>query len=77
MFRLNGKVALANGAARGIGAAIAQAMAGEGAKVVIGDVLDKKGDALATKIGPAAKYIHLDVTKPAEWTSTSRAASDI
>jgi 3alpha(or 20beta)-hydroxysteroid dehydrogenase len=77
MFRLNGKVALASGVARGIGAAIGQAMAEEGAKVVIGDVLDKEGEALATKIGPAARYIHLDVTKPAGWTSTSRAASDI
>lgn len=65
MFRLNGKVALVSGAA------IAQVMAEEGAKVVISDVLNKEGEALATKIGPAARYVHLDVTKPAEWTSTS------
>jgi 3alpha(or 20beta)-hydroxysteroid dehydrogenase len=77
MFRLNGKIALVNDAARGIGAAVAQAVAEEGAKVVIGDALNKEGAALATKIGPAARCIYLDVTKPAGWTSTSRAASDI
>lgn len=74
MSRLNGKIALVTGAARGIGAAIAQAMVEEGAKVLIGDVMDKEGEALAVKIGPPASYVHLDVTKPAEWTSAVKAA---
>ena len=74
MNRLNGKVALVTGAARGIGAAIAQAMAGEGAKLVIADVLDQEGRDLATSIGPTAIYVHLDVTKPTEWASAVDAA---
>jgi len=74
MFRLKGKVALVSGAARGIGAAIAQTMADEGAEVIIGDVLDNEGEALAAKMGLAARYVHLDVTKPAEWTRSVDAA---
>jgi NADPH:quinone reductase-like Zn-dependent oxidoreductase len=69
MSDLNGKVALVSGAARGIGAAIAQTMVDHGAKVVIGDVLDGEGQALAEKIGPPATYVHLDVTSPDEWTA--------
>ncbi|MDR3416420.1 MAG: SDR family oxidoreductase [Nevskia sp.] len=69
MFRLDGKVALVSGAARGIGAAIVRAMADEGASIVIGDVLDREGKALAAKIGAAARYVHLDVTRPADWAS--------
>jgi 3alpha(or 20beta)-hydroxysteroid dehydrogenase len=67
MPRLAGKIALVTGAARGIGAAIAQALVAEGAKVVIADVLDQDGAALAARMAPAATYVHLDVTKPADW----------
>ncbi|HEY6713452.1 MAG TPA: glucose 1-dehydrogenase [Rubrobacter sp.] len=69
MARLEEKVALVSGGARGIGAAIARAMADEGAKVVIGDLLDEEGEALAEDIGPSATYVHLDVTKPADWAT--------
>ena len=67
MSRLEGKVVLVTGGARGIGAAIARAAVTEGAKVVIGDVSDRDGEALATALGTSAKYVHLDVTKPEDW----------
>ena len=67
MHRLDGKVALVSGAARGIGAAIAEALAHNGAKVVLGDLLDQDGQARAEQIGPSATYVHLDVTNPDDW----------
>lgn len=67
MTRLNGKVVLISGGARGMGATHARAMIAEGAKVVIGDLLDQEGQALAEELGPSVAYVHLDVTKPAEW----------
>jgi NAD(P)-dependent dehydrogenase (short-subunit alcohol dehydrogenase family) len=71
MSRLDGKVALLSGAARGIGGESAQLMAKAGAKVVIGDVLDDRGRQTVAAIeaaGGKASYIHLDVTKEADWT---------
>ena len=59
MGRVDGKVALISGGARGIGAADARALVAEGAKVVIGDILDDEGKALADEIGEAARYVHL------------------
>ena len=62
---------MVTGGARGIGAGIARAMVAEGAKVVIGDVLDREGEALATELGASATYVHLDVTDPDEWEAAS------
>src|ERR1700680_2930302 len=73
MNRLDGKVALISGAARGIGAATARLMAEAGAKVAIGDMLDERGRETAQAIagtGEAAIYLHLDVTREDDWTAT-------
>jgi 3(or 17)beta-hydroxysteroid dehydrogenase len=67
MNRLDGKVALISGAARGIGAETARLMIEAGARVVIGDVLDARGRETVRELGDAALYQHLDVTSEAEW----------
>jgi 3alpha(or 20beta)-hydroxysteroid dehydrogenase len=46
-----------------VGAAHAQALVSEGARVVIGDILDDEGHAVAEKLGESAYFIHLDVTE--------------
>jgi 3alpha(or 20beta)-hydroxysteroid dehydrogenase len=65
--RLEGKVAIVTGAARGTGAAIARRFVAEGARVMIGDVLDEQGRALAAELGASALYHRLDVTAENDW----------
>ena len=67
MGRVDDKVALISGGARGMGAADARMLVAEGAKVVIGDILDEQGTALAEELGEAARYVHLDVTSAEDW----------
>lgn len=67
MVRLAGKVALISGAAQGMGAAHARLMVREGARVVLGDILDAQGEAIAKELGDSARYIHLDVTNDMDW----------
>lgn len=71
MPRLQNKTALITGAARGIGAAIAEAFAAEGAQVIVTDILDQEGGAKATELG--AVYEHLDVSQPDDWTAVMKA----
>lgn len=65
--RLEGKVAIISGAARGMGAAEARQFAAEGARVILGDVLDEEGAKVASEIGEAARYTHLDVSDENAW----------
>lgn len=67
--RLTGKVALVSGGARGMGASHVRALVAEGAHVVLGDILDDEGRAVAAELGDAARYVHLDVTQPKQWTA--------
>ena len=71
MGRVDGKVALISGGAQGMGAEDARALVAEGAKVVIGDILDDAGKAVAEEINSttpdAARYVHLDVTQADQW----------
>ncbi|HEY7867989.1 MAG TPA: SDR family NAD(P)-dependent oxidoreductase, partial [Methylomirabilota bacterium] len=70
MGKLDGKVALISGGARGQGAAEAETFVREGAKVVFGDVRDDEGRKVEATIragGGDAVYVHLDVTSEADW----------
>ena len=72
MGRLEGKVALISGGARGQGEAEARLFANEGARVVFADILDTEGKKVEAEInetGGEAKYIHLDVTSESEWNA--------
>jgi 3alpha(or 20beta)-hydroxysteroid dehydrogenase len=68
-MRLAGKTAIISGAARGMGAAHARRFVAEGANVVLGDILDDEGAAVAADLGAKARYVHLDVTSPDDWAA--------
>jgi NAD(P)-dependent dehydrogenase (short-subunit alcohol dehydrogenase family) len=76
-MRLQNKVAIITGAARGIGAAFALGFAKEGAKVVIGDIRDgNKTVAAIEKAGGEALYIRTDITKQDQCNALAKAAAD-
>jgi 3alpha(or 20beta)-hydroxysteroid dehydrogenase len=72
---LDGKVAIVSGGARGQGEGEARRFAAEGAHVVLGDLLDDEGKAVAGSIGDAARYVHLDVTKESDWADAVATAT--
>ena len=74
MARFDGKVVLISGGARGQGAAEARMLVAEGARVVIGDVLEAEGEALAQDLGGAAAFVPQDVTRPEDWARAVAAA---
>lgn len=74
MARFDGKVVLISGGARGQGAAEARMLVAQGARVVIGDVLETRGEALASQLGSAATFVRHDVTHEADWDRAVKTA---
>ena len=77
MGRFDGRVVIVTGAARGQGEAEARLFAEEGATVVLADVLDDEGRAVAADIGGGAAYVHLDVSSEANWAEVVATASSL
>ncbi|WP_370419701.1 SDR family NAD(P)-dependent oxidoreductase [Streptomyces sp. QH1-20] len=76
MGKLDGRVVLITGAARGQGEWEARLFAAEGAKVVLADVLDDAGTAVAKDLGECARYVHLDVGEEADWAAAVALAKE-
>lgn len=74
---LDGKVAIITGAAQGMGAMHARGFVMEGAKVVLTDVQDEKGQALADELGENAVYMHLDVSDGKQWQEVVRKTEEL
>ncbi|MGW0991010.1 SDR family NAD(P)-dependent oxidoreductase [Streptomyces sp. NPDC002486] len=74
MGKLDGRVVIVTGAARGQGEQEARLFVAEGARVVLADVLDDQGEALAKEIG--ARYVHLDVGREDDWEAAVTVAKD-
>jgi len=75
-MKLQEQVAIVTGAARGQGAAEARRLVAEGAYVVLADVLDEAGMAVANELGDRALYVHLDVRDAAQWDTAVQLTSE-
>lgn len=67
--RFEGKVAIVTGGARGQGEQIVRLLKSEGCSVVLGDVLEQEGAAVAGELGDSVLFSRLDVTNPVEWAN--------
>src|SRR5215469_17283199 len=78
MGRLDGKVALITGGARGMGKSHVRHFVAEGARVVFGDVLDDRGAYVAAGLGEeVCRYLHHDVTKQDDWDAAVALAVEV
>lgn len=75
--RLLGKVAIITGGARGMGEATARTFVAEGAKVLIADVLQAEGEALARELGANARFFHLDISQEEGWQAALASAEEL
>lgn len=71
--KLEGRIAVVTGGSRGQGEATARLFAAEGARVVVADVLEADGQAVADSIGPSAMFVKLDVSDEAQWAALDKA----
>jgi 3alpha(or 20beta)-hydroxysteroid dehydrogenase len=77
MGRLDGKVALVTGGARGMGAAHVRRLVAEGARVLACDVLEEEGAQVAAGLGDAARFVPMDVTRPEDWRRAVDTATSV
>lgn len=76
MGRLDGKAALITGAGSGFGEGIARKFVEEGARVIVADINDDAGAAVASSLGAAARFVHADVSRGADMAAAVAAAVD-
>ncbi|MDQ0775320.1 3alpha(or 20beta)-hydroxysteroid dehydrogenase [Streptomyces aurantiacus] len=76
MGKLDGRVVLVTGGARGQGEQEARLFVEEGAEVVVADVLDEQGETLAKELGARARYVHLDVSREDDWATAVAVAKE-
>lgn len=76
MSRMEGKVAIVTGGARGMGEETVRLFVENGAKVLIGDLLEEPGKALAEELGDAARFLRMDVSKQEDWDAAVAAAQE-